>query len=601
MSEQRHRIKRQVLEVATPNREETEAFYEALRRIYDARIVPMIDQCCSELSRPEEIIRLDTVTLDLGALDLENLEEDLVSKCRIQLRKQLSDEINRRAQVPGEETGKPFSQLELLEIFTRTGRFPWWADATDRKLLQHSLHDLIQNAPNILSRLLQGLVQEGPALDRMITHFDDQALSALCALRLQSHKPSSGAVSQYLQLLISASARFKVSNQRRVLSSRQVRTEFWKAVLGVLYSKTEGMAEAVPFLQAVFSRLARRFHLSFSEFISSLRAEIETTHISGKADILKMIETLSVEKQNKKTASVRDHREKPFSESSDPVAQEILNILDNFRRSGAYLALLYAPFREILISLPVDFYPEYLRQLKDLEVEKAGIVSEDERIKEALREMLRTLPSRNKLSEPLVSRCLAAVADEGYEHSLQRHFSDLQQHVQRRFDDVEEQYIENAGLVILWPFLSPFFENVGLTETNQFKDGEAVQRAVALLQYLASEETDPPEYDLVLNRILCGMDLERVFHLDAPVSETEAQECTQLIQSVIAQVPILKKMSVSGFRGTFLIRKGVLSRGNGAWLLRVERATFDVVLDRFPWGMNWIKLPWMTIPLQVEW
>ena len=32
---------------------------------------------------------------------------------------------------------------------------------------------------------------------------------------------------------------------------------------------------------------------------------------------------------------------------------------------------------------------------------------------------------------------------------------------------------------------------------------------------------------------------------------------------------------------------------DGAWLLRVERESYDVVLDRFPWPLDWIKLPWM--------
>ena len=37
--------------------------------------------------------------------------------------------------------------------------------------------------------------------------------------------------------------------------------------------------------------------------------------------------------------------------------------------------------------------------------------------------------------------------------------------------------------------------------------------------------------------------------------------------------------------------------------LRAElrREPYDLVLDRFPWGFEWVKLPWMETPLQVEW
>ena len=60
-------------------------------------------------------------------------------------------------------------------------------------------------------------------------------------------------------------------------------------------------------------------------------------------------------------------------------------------------------------------------------------------------------------------------------------------------------------------------------------------------------------------------------------------------------------MSIPGFRGTFLLRRGILGIRDGAWLLRVERESFDVVLDRFPWSFAWVKLPWMQAPLRVEW
>jgi hypothetical protein len=73
------------------------------------------------------------------------------------------------------------------------------------------------------------------------------------------------------------------------------------------------------------------------------------------------------------------------------------------------------------------------------------------------------------------------------------------------------------------------------------------------------------------------------------------------LQAVIVQAPILGNMSLAGFRGTFLIRDGVLSARDGAWLLRVERQSYDVVLDRIPWTFEWIRFPWMETPLRVEW
>jgi hypothetical protein len=169
------------------------------------------------------------------------------------------------------------------------------------------------------------------------------------------------------------------------------------------------------------------------------------------------------------------------------------------------------------------------------------------------------------------------------------------------FSEADELYIGNAGLVILWPFLSHFFTRLDLLAEHQFKDAAARQRAVGLLQHLATAEPAFPEYLLPLNKVLCGMTLTEVFDFGPPLSDTEAEECTDLLQAIIAQAPILRDMSAAGFRGTFLLRRGMLSERDGAWLLRVERESYDIVLDRFPWGWEWVKLPWMAAPLRVEW
>ena len=119
--------------------------------------------------------------------------------------------------------------------------------------------------------------------------------------------------------------------------------------------------------------------------------------------------------------------------------------------------------------------------------------------------------------------------------------------------------------------------------------------------YHIIENDDFPEYWLTRNNVLCGMAITDVYHLDSPLLESEMSECSALLKAIIAQAPILRNMSESGFRGTFLLRSGILSTRDGAWLLRVERETYDIVLDRFPWSWVWVKLPWMELPLRVEW
>ena len=97
------------------------------------------------------------------------------------------------------------------------------------------------------------------------------------------------------------------------------------------------------------------------------------------------------------------------------------------------------------------------------------------------------------------------------------------------------------------------------------------------------------------------MNPDELFDFDEAITTTEANECNELLTAVIEHAPILKDMSIAGFRNTFLTRRAALSSRDGAWLLQVERETYDLVLDRFPWNFEWVKLAWMDYPLRIEW
>lgn len=169
------------------------------------------------------------------------------------------------------------------------------------------------------------------------------------------------------------------------------------------------------------------------------------------------------------------------------------------------------------------------------------------------------------------------------------------------FSDADAVYINNAGLCMLWPFLGAFFERLDLMQNGQFHDQAAKQCAASLLHYVVYEELNPPEYMLPFNKLLCGMPIDNVFDLATPLTTAQTVACDELLEAVVGNAPILNKMSVNGFRGSFLLRQGSLSASEGSWLLRVERETYDLVLERFPWSWQWFKLPWMEYPMRVEW
>lgn len=162
-------------------------------------------------------------------------------------------------------------------------------------------------------------------------------------------------------------------------------------------------------------------------------------------------------------------------------------------------------------------------------------------------------------------------------------------------------YLNSCGLVLLHPFLGAYFSDIGLIENRQFIHKQAQQRAVLLLHYLSTGETEAAEFNLGLQKLLCGYLQQDTLPCFIELSDKEKYESEQLLRTVIDYWPPLKKTSVAGFQQTFLQRQGRLSVIQAGWLLRVEQKAVDVLLGKLPWGYSTIRLPWMAGMLNVEW
>lgn len=162
--------------------------------------------------------------------------------------------------------------------------------------------------------------------------------------------------------------------------------------------------------------------------------------------------------------------------------------------------------------------------------------------------------------------------------------------------------VGNAGLILLWPFLEAYFEAAGLTSQDGFKNEPAAIKAVFHLHYLATGEERPAmNYDLILPRLLCGLDTEHELPLEFELSVSEKDFANGLVQALIDNWPAVKDTSIESVRETYFRRDGKLSAKNDGWLLEVKKEAWDILLDRLPWGIGIIHLPWMEEMIHVEW
>ncbi|WPU91356.1 contractile injection system tape measure protein [Mucilaginibacter sabulilitoris] len=165
----------------------------------------------------------------------------------------------------------------------------------------------------------------------------------------------------------------------------------------------------------------------------------------------------------------------------------------------------------------------------------------------------------------------------------------------------ESLFVKNSGAVILHYFLKPFFAGLGLLADGKFKDENTHQRAVLLFHYLATGSTNAAEFDLTLEKILCGFPLEETLPAAIILKKKEKTESKKLLEAVIDHWTPLKNTSIEGLRNSFFERDGKLTKRENGWLLTIEQKTVDVLLGKLPWGFSTIRLPWMQQILNVDW
>ncbi|KXX68956.1 contractile injection system tape measure protein [Flammeovirga sp. SJP92] len=163
--------------------------------------------------------------------------------------------------------------------------------------------------------------------------------------------------------------------------------------------------------------------------------------------------------------------------------------------------------------------------------------------------------------------------------------------------------VQNAGLIILVPYLPLFLKHQGLlTEDNKaFKDEESLLKAIGLLLYLAQKNLlVDDDRQLILPKILCGVDIETPITLDFELTDEEKEGADHLLKTVITHWGALKKMEPDSLRIMFFIRDGQITFKDD-WYLDVEPNTYDIFMKMLPWSIKINMLPWMECKIFCEW
>jgi hypothetical protein len=574
-----HRINRAEIEIQAGDVAVAERLIERVSLLRERRIAPLLDRVCSELSGPERVDRVDRLEVDLGALAPDDFDDDFVRKLEAALRAALSKRLaEQRSAGPAQRPGQ--TSLALLDTFARTGNVPWWADRSEVGLVSGHVRALLADDPRALLRLVRELAGDALALERIARHCDDALLEAIAE---RTHAGIGGALLAGVRALERVLADDAGSRHAGVVRARG-------AVLAALARSESREPERI--LGAALHELVSSWPQALARLASGdariaapgwLRSALREADVQGAS----ATETARAGRETAPgTAHLLDDVTSADRAPLPALAAAGEGVLEREQPSALALppALERTPGDEPPASGPGAGA-------------SARLADDDATVPAA------TAPAAPALAVTAPAApapALAPLEPSSYDRPPDPRAIAAAR--RRALDQLEQLYVDDAGLVILWPFLDRLFQRAGLLdERRQFVDEHAPMQAIALLSQLAFEDPEPPEFRLPLAKLLCGLPPEAGFLLERPPAPEHLDECERLLAAVIGHASILHDMPVASFRATFLQRAGALSVRDGAWLLQVERHAHDLVLERFPWSWSWVKLPWMPDPLRVEW
>lgn len=160
-------------------------------------------------------------------------------------------------------------------------------------------------------------------------------------------------------------------------------------------------------------------------------------------------------------------------------------------------------------------------------------------------------------------------------------------------------YVNNAGLILIHPFLKQLFVNCELlNKDNTIKDPEV---AVHLLHYIATAKEQDYENEMLFEKLLCNIPLNQTINRNIILSEALKKHSNEMLRAALDHWPVMKNSSVALLQNEYLQRPGkIILTGDNPKIL-VERKTQDILLDKITWNLGIVKLAWKNKVIFVDW
>ncbi len=534
---QRHHIRKQSFELRVSSDTDVFGIQQSLSRHFWDAVAPRMEALFNQLVSSDQVIVIDRLEIDLGFIPLQELTSE---EGLLKLIKQLDLTLSGKIEAARNKVERrpvTYNTWEQWYYFLKNGSLPWSCDAPDEDWWRAVLEGFVTEA-SLIEKLKELLQKYPTTLSRLVWQHSDKFLTSLVEIY--------------------------TGNSQKALTS--IRDELIAWYLDP-YDDIP-----VPEIRTDRSNIVtdnRNNSLLFKErfwrFILD-QAILKSRLLSTEQLMMQYIKHLLTPSE---LASWTKYTTKKRSQ-----------------------LLRYPAVADLLLKIGQSSSSKTKPETS--QSERPDIRNDDHKRK--------TIPSQKKEEELDLLNLTTSIKDDRLILSdlVSQSVTDGEVDKQPELSD-QEWYLDQAGMVLLHPFLARFFEKLELVRDGVFIDDANRHKAIHLLHYLATGATQPHEYELALAKLLCDWPQTAPLRKEIVLTEAEMEESENLLKAAIENWSVLGNTSIEGLREGFFYRDGKLIHGSGGWQLLVEQKSIDVLLDQIPWNLSMIKLPWMKELLRVEW
>ena len=600
----KHIINKVFLEINTNSKEKGYYLKDNIDAFLQKEVFTLLENYFNEVDskNPSYSIQLDKLNLDIAInqnLDFENFKEQILKKITNQIKEVFEKEDKN---IEGYKLIKPQEKaIESFFHFLETGTNAWWTTSNhDFKVVNDTTFDEILNDENF-SFKWNNCIQKPIVRTRFIKQFSDVQIVNIIKKGILLKKDSKDSSTKIINIeTIKKYIETSIAKNQLIPNQRFL---VWEIVLLSLL-ETSGTSKAIireklsQLILSVFEFHKKNIFLEHKDlFIKEIENQIENQNelvlLAHLDAIVSIIE--------KKLAQIILKKTEPNTISNDQVTTQTETETKNTSET----------VNEVKIESETEIEnAKKTENLVDKKIESERIQENNENLAQNQSSIL------FKSKDAAISndnKNIENVSNKSKEETLSDHektidkkdtvFEKEKVKNEDRFDEndiISESYVDNAGLVLIHPFLKSLFENCKLlNKDNTINDPEV---AAHLLHYTATGKEQDYENAMVFEKFLCNIPIAEPIERNITLSEEMKKEAFTMLQAVLSNWDIMKKSSAELLQNEFLQRSGKLDiNGDESPVITMERKTQDILLDKLNWNLSIIKLAWKKRIIYVNW